>query len=67
MSELEKELRASIGKWVSIRYVIPNEGKEEMTGILVKVTNEVIEVIAGKTRYFVNRKQSVLTGLSVAE
>jgi len=67
MSELEKELRSSIGKWISIRYIIPNEGKEEMTGTLVKVTDEIIEVVAGKTRYFINRKQSFLTGLSISE
>jgi len=38
-----------------------------MTGTLVKVTDEIIEVVAGKTRYFINRKQSFLTGLSISE
>jgi len=67
MNELEKILRQSIGKTVSIRYMVTQEGTEHIiTGKLISVTDEVI-TISAVMRHHINRKPTVLIGLDVKE
>jgi len=66
MSELEKILRKSIGKTVTIRYVIIDDSEQRLTGKLISVSDEIIVVEAVMTHY-INRKATVLIGLDVKE
>lgn len=67
MSELEKILRNSIGKVVSVSYIIREEGGgSTITGTLKKVTDEVITISAIMTHH-INRKITTLVLLEVKE
>lgn len=66
MSELEKILRKSVGKKVTVHYLIPDTGEHSVTGKLIAVSNEIIKVEAVMIHH-INRKTSVLIGLDVQE
>ena len=66
MSELEKVLRKSVGKLVTIRYLVPDLGEFHITGTLKKVTDEIIQIEAIMLHH-INRKTTVLIGVGVKE
>jgi len=66
MSELEKILRESINKVVSVHYLIPDFGEHTATGKLISVTEEII-IIEAIMIHHINRKTTVLIGLDVKE
>lgn len=66
MSELEKILRESVGKVVSVHYLVPDFGEHTATGELISVTNEIITVMA-VMKHHINRKTTILIGVDIKE
>jgi len=58
-NQLEKVLRANIGKYVGIHYVLPDGTTDWVYGTLKEVTDDYIKVNTvgfGKSTHFINRK-----------